>query len=64
MIQKDDAVLVTDADGNEHPAVALSSVETAGHNFPVIWVRFADGQYPPGVPWPVESVRVVAAVES
>lgn len=48
-------VVVTDADGNEHDAYALSQVETQGHDFPVIWVAFpGDGLR---VPWPAESVR-------
>lgn len=50
-------VVVTDADGVEHDAVALSSVEgrNQGHSFPVIWVAFGDWDR---VPWPVESVRL------
>ncbi len=55
-------VLVTDANGVEHDAVALSSIEgrAQGHSFPVIWVAFADWER---APWPVESVRLAAEKE-
>jgi hypothetical protein len=52
-----DHLVVTDAEGVEHRALALSSIESAGHNFPVVWVTFDDRQCG-RVPWPAESVRI------
>lgn len=49
-------VVVTDANGEEHDAVALSSVEVKGHSFPIIWIMLA-GHEDSRMPWPVESVR-------
>ena len=49
-------VLATDVNGIEHDATALSPMETLGHSFPVVWLRFDDGSWD-RVPWPAESVR-------
>jgi hypothetical protein len=54
-------VVVTDAGGIEHHAIAASSIEgkAMGHSFPVIWVSFeAGGQC---IPWPAESVLAARA---
>lgn len=56
MINEGDEVMVTDVEGVEHSAVALSSIESKGHSFPVIWVTFDDRTWG-RVPWPAESVR-------
>jgi len=50
-------VMVTDAGGFEHMAVATSGVEgqAAGHTFSVIWVAFESGGQ--SIPWPAEFVR-------
>lgn len=51
------AVIVSDAFGEEHHMIALTCVETDGHDFPVVWVGdpTREGQR---IPWPVESVRL------
>ncbi len=59
MINAGDVVIVMDADGNEHRASALSSIESAGHKFPVIWVTFDDRTWG-RVPWPADAVRLEA----
>jgi hypothetical protein len=52
------AVVITDAAGQEHPSEALSDVESEGHSFPIVWVQrpLADGGTEP-TPWPADSVR-------
>jgi hypothetical protein len=53
-----DLVVVTDADGREHEVQALSTVETDGHAFPVVWIaRPLRSGGTDRVPWPVEAVR-------
>jgi hypothetical protein len=53
-------VMITDAYGVEIPTTALSSVETADHNFPVVWVeRPLKGGGTERAPWPLEAVRPV-----
>jgi hypothetical protein len=56
-------VIVTDAAGVEHEVEALSGVQEKGHAFPLVWVNrpLASGGFEP-IPWPAESVRVVANV--
>ena len=51
-------VIITDAFGREIRTRALSSVESDGHSFPVIWVErpLKDGSTD-RVPWPLEAVR-------
>lgn len=51
------ALIATDASGNEFSTRALSGIER-GHKFPVVWIECTtkQGQTLP-VPWPVESVR-------
>ncbi len=53
-----DDVVVTDASGREHRMVAESTVESVGHDFPVVWVRrpLYDGGFD-RMPWPAEDVR-------
>lgn len=48
-------VMITDAEGKEHPAVATTGV-VRGRDFPVVWVGIGD-HLP--VPWPAESVRQI-----
>jgi len=50
-------LLIRDAFGEEHPALALSSPERAGHSFPVVWVKTETEER---VPWPLEAVRLSA----
>jgi len=47
-------VVIKDAYGHYHQAIATSGVETRGHSFPIVWVVLADGREP--LPWPVEDV--------
>ena len=57
------AVVVVDAFGNEHDMVALTGVETDGHDFPVVWVR--DPQRRESrIPWPVESLRLASTLDA
>ena len=53
-------VIITDAYGTEHPAIATSGI-TKSHprGFPIVWVTgdlFRDDN---PVPWPAEDVRAV-----
>jgi hypothetical protein len=50
-------ILITDAFGDEHPALALSLPESDGHSFPVVWVKTETEER---VPWPLEAVRLSA----
>lgn len=55
-------VVITDAYGAEMPTTALSGVETAGHDFPVVWVeRPLKGGGTERAPWPLEAVRPARA---
>jgi hypothetical protein len=57
---KGDRVIITDAFGREHHAVALTPVEGTHrdgkkiHDFPVLWITHTGTER---VPWPIESVR-------
>ena len=57
------AVVVSDVFGEEHHMIALTGIETAGHDFPIVWVRDSqqEGQR---IPWPVESLRLAGTVEA
>lgn len=48
-----DPVVITDAAGQEHPAVAVSPVYR-GRDMPLVAVQFGDSD---PIPWPAESVR-------
>ena len=56
-------MVVNDAFGEEHHMIALTGIETAGHDFPIVWVRDPqqEGQR---IPWPVESLRLAGTVET
>jgi hypothetical protein len=64
-IKPGDHVITVNVRGERKAKVALSEVETAGHDFPVIWVCSEDeweaaritGGDPEGVPWPAEDVH-------
>ena len=53
-------VVITDADGVDHEVEALSTVETKGHLFPLVWVNrpLVSGEFEP-IPWPANHVRPV-----
>ena len=53
-----DPIVITDANGEDHPTQALSGVEVEGHNFPVVWVsRPLSGGGADRAPWPAAAVR-------
>jgi hypothetical protein len=53
-------VVAVDIDGNEHPVRALSTVETDGHTFPVVWIeRPLSNGGSDRVPWPAESIKAI-----
>jgi hypothetical protein len=71
ILRPGDRVLVRDAGGEWHEAVADSEVELERevdtrtgryrklHDFPVIWVRFRPGGE--RMPWPAEDVKLTEA---
>lgn len=60
-IQAGTQVVITDAEGAEHLAEALSGIEQKGHSFPVVWVNrpMRTGGFEP-TPWPADAVRVAS----
>jgi hypothetical protein len=58
-------VVITDVLGRTAHTVALGPVETAGHGFPVVWVRrpLTNGGTDE-VPWPATDVRPVDRVHA
>ena len=55
-------VVIVDAEGQEHEVEALSGIESAGHNFPVVWVArplTGGGKRSKTVGLPSGSLRVV-----
>ena len=57
-------VVLTDAEGREHRAVALSGVEP-GRTFPVVWVDLGR-PWPTsrGLPWPADALRRLNDMEA
>lgn len=60
-VSEGDSIVITDAFGVEHAAIALSGVEGTHrdgrkiHDFPIVWVRTVRGSR---IPWPREDVRL------
>jgi hypothetical protein len=55
-------VIITDAEGVDHEATALTGIEEKGHAFPLVWVNrpLVSGDFEP-TPWPADSVRAADA---